>query len=130
MVAVVGRQDFGAGLQRAHRALRQRGLHPAAGVVQALAAASVLRRGAVGQRGRCERRAVVRPAPAAPPASAAMGCTACTHNWNLFAISMDLQASTSHRSQHSLRHIAAARSCSMAPWPARMLWPSSFHTDV
>ena len=78
MVAVIGRQDLGAGLQRAHGALRQRGLHPAAGVVQALAAAGVLRRGAIGQRGRCQRCAVVRPAPAAPPAPAALGCPACT----------------------------------------------------
>ena len=75
---MVGRQDLGAGLQRAHGPLRQRGLHPAASVVQALVATDVLRRKAI-QRGSSQRRPVVRPAPAAAPAPAPLGCPACEH---------------------------------------------------
>lgn len=71
VVAVIGGQHFGAGLQCAHRALRQSRLHPAAGFMQALAAAGILRCGAVVvQRSRRQRRPVVRPAPAAAPTPA------------------------------------------------------------
>ena len=80
MVAVVGRQNLGAGLQRAHRALRQRRLHPAAGVMQALVAAGVFRCGAV-QHGCGQRCPVVRPAPAAAPAPATMGSPACNSHY-------------------------------------------------
>ncbi len=80
MIAVVGCKDLGAGLQGAHRPLRQRGLHPAAGIVQALAATGVL--GCRAIQSSCGQRCpVMRPAaPAAP--TPALGCSACNDHFS------------------------------------------------